>query len=199
MNIIFDLGGVVFNWEPVKLIADTFENQNIHNVLLTKIFKHEDWIELDRGTLAEQAAIKRGSERTGLPESEISRLLQAVPPFLTPIEESVKLIRRLKNYNNKLYALSNMSHASIDYLEQTYSFWELFDGRVISCRVHKVKPEAEIYHHLIDTYKLDVYNTVFIDDTEINLKTAHELGIKTINFENPQQCQRELSLLGCLF
>jgi putative hydrolase of the HAD superfamily len=198
LNIIYDLGGVVFNWEPVKLIADTFENHDIHDVLLTKIFKHADWIELDRGTLAEQVAIKRASERTGLPESEINRLFQAVPPFLTPIEESVKLIRRLKNHNNKLYALSNMSHASIDYLEQTYSFWKLFDGKVISCRVHKVKPEAGIYHHLIDTYKLDVYNSVFIDDTEINLKTARDLGIKTINFENPQQCQQELEKLGCL-
>ena len=153
MNIIFDLGGVVFNWEPKKLIADTIENSGIHQKLLTGILKHQDWIELDRGSLSEEEAIKRGAQRTGLPESEIHRLMQAVPPFLTPIEESVKLIRRLKNHNNRLYALSNMSHASIDYLEQTYSFWNLFDGTVISCRIHKVKPEAEIYHHLIDTYK----------------------------------------------
>jgi putative hydrolase of the HAD superfamily len=198
LNIIFDLGGVVFHWEPKKLIADTIENKDIHQKLLKGILRHQDWIELDRGSLSEEEAIKRGSQRTGLPESEILKLMQAVPPFLTPIEESVKLIQRLKNHNNKLYALSNMSHASIDYLEKTYSLWNLFDGKVISCKIQKVKPEADIYHHLIDTYQLNVNYTVFIDDTEINLETARYLGIKTIKFENADQCQRELAALGCL-
>jgi putative hydrolase of the HAD superfamily len=198
LNVIFDLGGVVFNWKPEKLIADTIENKDIHDVLLSGIFKHQDWVELDRGVLSEKDAIKRGSERTGLPESDINRLMEAVPPFLTPIKESVKLIRDLKNQNNRLFVLSNMHLASINHLENAYSFWDLFDGRVVSCRIHKVKPDLEIYHHLIDTYQLDVNNSVFIDDTDINVEVANNLGMKTIKFESPDQCRRELAKLGCL-
>jgi putative hydrolase of the HAD superfamily len=155
------------------------------------------WVELDRGTLSEEEAIGRGSRRTGLPESELKRFMHAIPPFLTPIEKSVQLIQELKN-NNKLYVLSNMHIASITHIEKKYSFWDLFDGQVISCRVRKVKPESDIYQHLLESYRLNIKDTVFIDDTDINLKAAANLGLSTIKFENPDQCKRELVNLGCL-
>jgi putative hydrolase of the HAD superfamily len=198
LNVIFDLGGVVFTWNPDKLIADIFENKDVRRRVRTDIINHGDWTELDRGTLAENEAIKRGSKRVGIPESEVTRFMQAVPHFLTPIEKSVQLIGELKDNNNKLYVLSNMHLASITHLDKEYAFWDLFDGRIVSCRVHKVKPESEIYQHLIDQYQLDIKNTVFVDDTKINLKTAADLGITTIKFDNPDQCRRELVKLGCL-
>jgi len=198
LNVIFDLGGVVFAWEPDKLIADAIENKDIHHIVRSKIINHHDWVDLDRGTLTEEEAIKRGSERTGLPESEIGRFMKALPPFLTPITKSVQLIQELKKHNNKLYVLSNMHLATITYLENEYSFWDLFDGKVVSCRIKKVKPEPAIYHYLLDNYQLNINDTVFIDDTVINLTAAADLGMMTIKFENPDQCKRELVKLGCL-
>jgi putative hydrolase of the HAD superfamily len=198
LNIIFDLGGVVFRWEPEKLIADTIKDKDLHAIVRSEILNHHDWIELDRGTLTEEAAILRGCERTGLPLSEISRLIKAVPPFLVPIDASVNLIDELKSFKNKLFVLSNMHIASINYLESNYSILDKFDGRVISCRIHKVKPEPDIYHHLIETYHLDINESVFIDDTSVNLDTAADLGLKTIQFENPAQCREELLKMGCL-
>jgi putative hydrolase of the HAD superfamily len=124
--------------------------------------------------------------------------MQAVPPFLTPIDKSLQLIQELKNNNNKLYVLSNMHVASITHIEKEYSFWDLFDGKVISSRVHKVKPESDIYQHLLDRYRLNINETVFIDDTDINLRVAADLGIMTIKFDNPDQCKQELVNLGCL-
>lgn len=198
MNVIFDLGGVVFTWDPDKLIADIFENKEVHQVVRSEIINHHDWVELDRGTLSEEEAIGRGSRRTGLPESELKRFMHAVPPFLTPIDKSVQLMQELKNNSNKLYVLSNMHIASITHIEKKYSFWDLFDGQVISCRVRKVKPESDIYQHLLESYRLNTKDTVFIDDTDINLKAAANLGLSTIKFENPDQCKRELVNLGCL-
>ncbi len=198
MNVVFDLGGVVFTWDPDKLIADIFENKEVHQIVRSEIINHHDWLELDRGTLSEEEAIGRGSRRTGLPESELRRFMQAVPPFLTPIDKSLQLIQELKNNNNKLYVLSNMHVASITHIEKEYSFWDLFDGKVISSRVHKVKPESDIYQHLLDRYRLNINETVFIDDTDINLRVAADLGIMTIKFDNPDQCKRELVNLGCL-
>jgi len=198
LNIIFDLGGVVFTWEPDKLIADTIDNKDIHHLIKEGIINHSDWVDLDRGTLSEDEAVKRGSMRTGLPESQIKRLMRAMPLSLTPINESVKLIEDLKKNHNKLYILSNMHHSSINHLENKYFIWDLFDGKVISCRVNKVKPEYEIYQHLLDNYHLIISDTVFIDDVDVNLKAAADLGIKTIKFENPFQCRGELVKLGCL-
>ena len=188
----------MITWDPDAFVADVFSDREIQKVAREHILDHDDWIEMDRGTLTKEDAVKRGAERSGLPESEVKRLMLAVPFFLTPIEKSLHLVRELKESQNKLFVLSNLHPESIAHLEQEYSFLNLFHGRVISCRIHKVKPEAEIYKHLIDSYQLDVRDTVFIDDVSINLDAASTFGIKTIKFESPDQCRQELENLGCL-
>jgi putative hydrolase of the HAD superfamily len=172
LNIVFDLGGVVFNWQPDVIIKSVFHDTNDQDLVRSKIFEHPDWIELDRGSIALEQAIDRGAARTGLPLEDIERLLQAVPPFLTPIEETVELIHELSNTRNRLFVLSNMALASIAYLEHHHTFWSVFDGTVISSRVNMVKPEIKIYEHLLNRYQLAPSNTVFIDDLQQNLTAA---------------------------
>jgi len=198
VNIVFDLGGVVITWNPDEFVAHVFTDKKVQKVARTHILDHDDWIELDRGTLARDEAIVRGANRSGLSESEVHRLIHAVPSFLRPIKESVQLVQELKDNGNSLFVLSNLHPESIAHLEKEYSFLDLFQGKVISCRINKVKPELEIYQYLVKEYKLDVNNTVFIDDVEINVKAAANIGLKTIKFENPYQCRRELEALGCL-
>lgn len=198
MNIIFDLGGVVITWDPDAFVAEVFDEDEVRKTARRYILDHEDWIEMDRGTLTKEDAILRGTVRSGLPESEVSRLMHAVPNFLTPISESLNLVHELKENNNRLFVLSNLHPESIEYLENAYSFLDLFDGKVISCRIHKVKPDSEIFYHLMEVYQLDINDTVFIDDMDINCQAAKNLGIKSIKFENPVQCRKELKALGCL-
>ena len=91
-----------------------------------------------------------------------------------------------------------MHVASIAHLEQAYTFWDVFTGVVISCRLHLCKPESAIYAYLLETYGLEGAHTVFIDDTEANLAAAAQFGMRTIHFESPAQCERQLQVLGCL-
>lgn len=198
MNIVFDLGGVVLHWKPEKLIATIFEDDRDQRLVKSEILHHPDWVALDRGTISEEEAVKRGAERTGLPQSKIAQFMQKVPSSLIPVDESLNLIQLLRQNGNKLYILSNMHSASIDYLEKNYSFWDLFDGKVISCRIKMIKPERNIYEYLLTTYQLKANETVFIDDTTINLETASQMGITPILFKDPVQCQTELKKLGCL-
>ena len=192
MNIVFDLGGVVFRWQPDSIISSVFEDEETQRIVRKEIFEHADWVELDRGTLSLQAAIDRGSSRTGLRAREIERLLNAVPFFLTPIDETIELIYRLGSTANKLYVLSNMHLASISHLEEQHDIWELFHGVVISSRIKRVKPEIEIYQYLLDQYQLGAAETIFIDDMPENLEAASSLGIQTIRFFDSAQCERAL-------
>jgi putative hydrolase of the HAD superfamily len=198
LNIVFDLGGVVFNWQPDKIIGHVFENPVIQRLVKTEIFEHADWVALDRGTLDFDQAVDRGAERTGLPQREIERLLNAVPASLTPIHDTIELIRSIRNLDHKLFVLSNMQFESIAYLEEQYDIWDLFDGIVISCRIQKVKPESEIYKHLLSEHQLNAAETVFIDDMSENLDAASLLGIQTIQFINAAQCRQDLMSLGCI-
>lgn len=197
MNIVFDLGGVVFNWQPDTIISRVFEDSKTQALVRAEIFGHADWVELDRGTLAMDRAIDQGALRTGLPRRDIEKLLNEVPRSLTPIQETIELIHSLRDSDNKLFILSNMQFASIAYLEETHSIWDMFDGIVISCRIQKVKPEIEIYEHLLAVHQLNAVETVFIDDMSENLVAAASIGIQTIRFLNPGQCRQELVNLKC--
>lgn len=197
-NIVFDLGGVVFDWQPDAIIRSVFEDSETQDLVRVEILEHPDWLELDRGTITLDQAIDRGATRTALPRQDVERLFNEVPPSLTPIEETIELIRAIRVTNNRLFVLSNMHLASITYLEQTHRIWDMFDGIVISSRIRKVKPEIEIYEHLLTAYQLKAIETIFIDDLSENLAAASSIGIQTIRFVDPSQCRQALVDLGCI-
>jgi len=198
LNIVFDLGGVVFDWQPDALIRRVFDDPSTWELVKAEIIEHADWVQLDKGTLALDRAIVRGASRTGLSHEDIARLFNAVPESLTPIQGTIDLIRSISNSNNRLFVLSNMQSESISYLEKNHNIWDLFDGIIISCRINKVKPEIEIYEHLLAEYQLVANETIFIDDLVENLTAASTIGIQTIRFEDPSRCRQHLVDLKCI-
>lgn len=195
MNVVFDLGGVVFNWQPDVLIRGVFDDPQTQALVRREIIDHPDWIELDRGTLSQDEATLRGASRTGVPHQAIASLFHAVPRSLTPIEETIDVVRAVNASGHPLFVLSNMQLASADFLENTYDIWRLFEGVVFSCRIQKVKPEPGIYNHLLTEFRLDPGDTVFIDDLSENLEAASSFGIRTIRFVDAAQCRRDLAEL----
>jgi putative hydrolase of the HAD superfamily len=196
VNLVFDLGGVVVRWDPNAIIDGVFKDESIKARVRQAVFEHADWLELDRGTLGREEAIVRASQRTEVALEEMRRLVHTVPQSLTLFPDTVDLLYRLKRQGYPLYCLSNMHFASIEYLESEHTFWDVFDGRVISCRLQLCKPEPAIYKHLLQTYALRASETVFIDDVQKNLDAAEELGIRTVRFQNAPQCERDLRALG---
>ena len=196
MNIVFDLGGVVFTWEPESIIARIFSDNITRQRARQEIFDHQDWVDLDRGVLEKETAVTRAVKRTGLSISEVERLFNQIPTSLVLIPSTLELIKNLKNKGHRLFVLSNMHKTSIQYLEQEYSFWDVFEGKVISCRIKMVKPETKIFRYLLNRYKLLVEKTVFIDDSATNIQAASKVGINTIQFKDANQCRQELSALG---
>lgn len=197
MNVVFDLGGVVFDWQPDALVRRVFDDPKTQALVREEIIDHPDWIELDRGTLSLDAAILRGALRTGLPNAAVARLFDAVPDSLVPIEETIDLVRALNASGYPLLVLSNMQLASADFLEQRHDIWGLFEGVVFSSRVLMVKPEPGIYEYLLTEHRLDPTDTIFIDDMAENLAAAAAFGIRTIRFFDAAQCGADLEKLDC--
>jgi len=195
---VFDLGGVVVRWDPDAIIASVFSDLHVQRKAKTALFEHADWLELDRGTLGRDEAIARAARRSGISVPDVKRLMHAVPPSLSVFPETVDLLRRLKTKGYPLYCLSNMHFASIEHLEQNEKFWDVFQGRVISCRLNLCKPEPAIYEHLLRAFGLQARDTIFVDDVQKNLDAAAKLGIRTLKFENAAQCERELRALGLI-
>jgi putative hydrolase of the HAD superfamily len=198
MNVVFDLGGVVVAWNPDEIINRAVSDPANRPIAMRHIMRHPDWLQLDRGTLELEDAIRRATERSGLDETLVRAVVESVPASLVANEETVALMRRVKAAGNSLYCLSNMPAGSMAYLERRYDFWDLFDGAVISSRVHYCKPEREIYEHLLDTYALAPSDTVFIDDVAANVEAARTVGMHAIQFATVAQTEGALRGLGCV-
>ena len=196
MNLIFDLGGVLVRWDPDAIIAGVFSDRALQAKVKADVLGHADWLEVDRGTLDLDQAIQRAARRTGMTHDELERLFAAVPSSLVPFPDSVALLYKLKARGYPLYCLSNMGHASIDHLEREHKFFEVFRGKIVSCRLKLCKPEPAIYQHALQTYGLKAQETVFIDDVEKNVAAAARLGIHGIQFRGLAQCERDLRALG---
>jgi putative hydrolase of the HAD superfamily len=194
-NIIFDFGGVLVTWRPQEIIDTFYSDPLLRDAVRVHAFQHDDWLEMDRGTLDEPTVVQRFAARMRRPEPELRALFDHVRAALQPIEPTVALLRELHARGYGLYGLSNMSTSIFEYLRGRNDFFALFDGIVVSAAVKLLKPEPGIYTHLRERFGLDFAESVFIDDLPRNVEAARALGLPAIRFETTEQVRRELALL----
>ena len=194
-NVVFDFGGVLVRWQPEAVIAGFYADEPSRALVRDAVFRHPDWIDIDRGTLSESAAIERFAVRMHRPAAEMRALMQHIKDSLTPVPDSIALLDELAQRGVPLYGLSNMSAPIFALLKSRHDHWDRFRGIVVSGEVGLVKPEPEIFHHLAQRYELIPAETVFIDDHLPNIESAGRLGFRTIHFADAEQCRRELDTL----
>jgi HAD superfamily hydrolase (TIGR01509 family) len=191
-NVVFDLGGVVFARDPRKFEPEFIKFFSY--ILLPQMPKF--WEEYDRGVVSYDEVVRSLAEYNScdveLAEKNLRRsiLTQEAIPY------TERLIVALKDAQYRLYVLSNMSLEFIEFLRKT-EVYKYFDGEVVSCEEHIVKPEAEIYRTLIDRYGLNPSETLFIDDRKCNVAAAIKEGWQGFDFDahNPEQSCIELRQL----
>ncbi len=188
-NIVFDLGGVVFAREMKKCTKESIEFFSFVRAEQMPEF----WEEYDRGTSTLEEAMEVLCVRNNCSMELCREYLQLSIDMQEAIPATEKLIGELKQAGYKLYVLSNMSREFIDFL-RTIPVYRHFDGEVVSCEEHTVKPEPRIYEILLERYDLDPQHTLFIDDRMANLDAAAKFGISTHHFDykNPEQTCDEL-------
>jgi putative hydrolase of the HAD superfamily len=191
-NVIFDFGGVLIRWEPQEVIDRFYEDAKLRTRLRDEVFRHPDWLEMDRGTLEDEQAVERFAARMDRPVAEMRELLERVKESLVPMDASLELLNGLAERGIPLYGLSNMSSSMFAHLEDRHAIWDVFRGIVISGRIKLVKPDPRIFEHISNTYGLVPARTAFIDDLAPNVESASRHGFHGIRFESAAQCRGEL-------
>jgi len=194
-NVIFDLGGVVIEWNPDRILAGYYADPELRALMKRELFQHPDWLHFDRGTLNEAALLVRAAGRTGRPPAELEGLFEAIRGSLHTKADTVRLLEKLSARDVPLYCLSNMASDIFKYLRERHSFWGVFRGIVISGDIQIMKPEPEIFEFLLQRYGLTASQTVFVDDNAPNVEAARAVGIQTVWFKDARQCEIELEEL----
>jgi len=202
--VVFDFGGVVFNWSPPDLIrslwphrADTRETaQRLAGELFQSFVPGSDWSEFDRGSVQRPHIEQRLAQRTGWPEADLHQLLDAIPAHLAPMPDTVDWIERLAQAGTRLHYLSNMPQPFAQHLLREHAFLKHFRSGVFSCDVGQIKPEPAIFATAAKQFGLAPERCVFIDDHMGNVQAARQAGWHAVHFVEARQCEQALIRLG---
>jgi putative hydrolase of the HAD superfamily len=190
-NIIFDLGNVLLDFDPKTYVKSKIAEEKVEEIYKC-IFQSDEWPMLDRGVISEEEAKKNIIARNIKCEKLINIVFENWYDILIPIENSVNVLRKLREEGYKVYYLSNFHLAAFEHINTKYNLFELFDGGVVSYKEKLLKPEREIYERIINEYDLEPSATLFIDDMKENIEAAMNLGLRGIVLKNPNDLKIEL-------
>jgi len=193
-TIIFDLGGVLIDWNPLYVFHDEyFDSIGKRNYFFENVCT-SDWNEnQDAG----YPIAKATEERIALfPEWEkpIRDFYGRWTEMLGgPMRETVDIFRELKqNPGLKFYALTNWSAETFPIALERFDFLHWFDGRLVSGEEKTRKPFPEFYQKLVGKFSVNPSQSVFIDDNLRNVKGGEAVGFQGIHYLNPSQLRKEL-------
>ncbi len=188
-NVVFDLGGVVFARDPRKFEPEFIK---FFSYILLPEMPHF-WEEYDRGMTTYDEVISQLAEYNSCDRELAEKNLRRSILTQEEIPSTKRLIEELKETGYRLYVLSNMSLEFIEFLH-TKDVYRSFDGEVVSCYEHVVKPDNKIYQLLTERYNLNEAETLFIDDRAKNIEAAQKLGWQGFHFDarNPEKSCSEL-------
>ena len=183
-NVIFDIGGVMVDFNPKDFLLERFCNSVTEEKVYNLTFGSETWKKLDAGLCTRYEGNQAMLEAAKAEHCvfEVQEVLENWVTILRLRRRMVELVRRLKNHGYCVYYLSNIPEDTLDFLMKQ-GLEGVFDGGVASCEVHINKPDPRIYQELLNNYHLIASECIFIDDSRANVQTAFQLGMNSIQMK----------------
>ncbi|WP_375433895.1 HAD family hydrolase [uncultured Hymenobacter sp.] len=195
--IVFDLGGVLIDWNPRYLYRKLFTDEQEMNTFLETVTT-PDWNEeQDAGrSLAEATAflVAKHPEHRQMIEHFYGRWSEMLGGAIQGTVDVLTELRASGRY--RLYALTNWSAETFPIALEQFEFLHWFEGIVVSGVEKSRKPFPDFYHLLLTRYGIEPEYAVFIDDNERNILAAQAVGLHTVHFHSPEQLRAELQTYG---
>jgi len=195
-NIVFDIGGVLIDWNPRYLYRKLLQNEAEIEFFLNTICTAE-WN-------AQQDAGRPFHDGVALLEQQYPEYAALIEAYESRWEEmlgdafagTVEILRGLKSSGMPVYALTNWSAETFPVARKKYDFLSWFDGILVSGEVKLKKPDIRIFQLLLERFKLDASSTLYIDDVTANLDAAQQVGLQSLHFQNAAQLRASLHEMG---
>ena len=191
--IVFDLGGVLIDWNPKHLYRKLIDDEDEIDTFLTEVCSPEWNIKQDAGRALAEATAERVAlfpDRKSLIEAFYDRWEEMLGG---EISDTVEILRELKASGEKLYALTNWSGETFPIALRRYDFLHWFEGTVVSGVEKLAKPDPAIFNLLLNRYELQAERCLFIDDSKTNIEAATKIGFDTHHFTSADELRKYLS------
>ena len=193
-NIIFDIGGVLLNYNPKTYLDKLNIEESKRKILNDVIFHNPKWKDCLNGCITNSELIEYLVKENQKYKSEIEQILskENLKYMLPPKQEMIEYYKTLKQKGYKIYLCSNITKDTYNYIKDSFEIIRVADGGVFSCFENISKPNVEIYQKLIEKYDLDIGKSILIDDTKRNIISANDIGLKGILFNNIEDIKKIL-------
>lgn len=195
-TVVFDLGGVLIDWNPRYLYRQLFDDEAAMERFLAEVCTGA-WNERqDAGRPWAEAVATLSAD---FPEH--APLIEAFRDRWTemlagPIHGSVAVLAELKARGVRLYALTNWSQETFPLALERYDFLHWFDGIVVSGDEQLIKPDPRIYQRLFERYGVEPARAIYIDDARRNVDAAAALGMHAWWFQGAEGLRAWLASHG---
>jgi len=197
-KVIFDLGGVLIDWNPRYLYRKLFDDESAMEHFLATVCTPQWNEQQDAGRPITEAVAQLTAQwprQAALITAYYDRWTEMVGG---PMTETVDVLAALHQRKVPLWALTNWSAETFPFVLERYDFFGWFQGIVVSGHEKMKKPDRRIYQVLLDRYSITPNHAVFIDDNPANVAAAREVGLHGLQFTTAQALRRELEGLGLL-
>jgi len=198
-TILFDLGGVLVDWNPRYLYRPLFhgDDEAMEHFLAT-VCAPEWNHEMDAGKPFATAVGER--QRLFPQHADLIALWKDgwEQMLREPIDESVAVLAELRDRGHRLLALTNWSSEKFPIARTRFAFLSWFEDIVVSGDVKLAKPDRRIFELTIQRTALDPDTTVYIDDSLPNIEAARPLGFHALHFSTPGRLRADLTRLGLI-
>ena len=153
----------------------------------------------DEGKLSGVTFWQKFKESSGLPLSDAQLAeLNALDARMWTTSDPAMLSwhDQLKSAGIRTAILSNMGDSVLENIEREFAWIHGFDALIWSYQLGMAKPDPEIYRHALEKLGTRPEETLFLDDKQVNIDAAHELGIQGLLFTNVDQLRRDLLARG---
>jgi 2-haloacid dehalogenase len=191
--VVFDLGGVLIDWDPRYLYRKLLADEAAVEEFLATVCTPEWNDEQDRGRPFADGVAEL-VERHPAHAAAIAAYAERWSEMLAgDIPGTVELLAELRAAGTPLYALTNWSTETFVIARERFEFLSWFDGVVVSGEERLIKPDPAFFRLLLDRFGLAPEATFYVDDSEANVAAARGLGIDAVRFTNPGRLRRALT------
>ncbi|MEZ8031780.1 MAG: HAD family phosphatase [Nitrosopumilus sp.] len=193
--VLFDLGGVIVNWHNSWLIQDVSDEFQLQKEKLSKEY-YKNLPKIATGKINEKELWNiigkelESKKLMNLNESLLDRIFQK---HCSLNNSMINLSKELSQKGITVGILSNTEPASYSAIEKLTSL-DHFEYKFLSYNIGYLKPNQEIYRHVIDNVPFLKEELFFIDDLKTNVESARVEGIDSVQYTDYNELLKECQI-----